>query len=239
MGHREDRSTDQGSALRRLSVGMLAALSLLLVAFEWRSGSSELRPMVRELGLEDSYDPLPIVLQRKTPAQKAIARERIRTSTAVVVGEPTEPLAVGNPATDPGPTDPVTDPVAFRNMNPPEVPDPGPMPWTGVEQRPYFLSCLDLPRAEIDACTEDGIDRHLQQKFRVPPGMRGEEFTVVTFVIDANGAIGRIACVPKPREEVRQEIERVMRAMPTFVPATQNGRSVAVVYQIPFRVARR
>lgn len=219
---------------------MLAALSLLLVAFEWRSDPTTTVPECRfPLELEDDYQPMPIVLHQRAPAPKPITKERIRTSASVVVGEPTGPLAIGGPAPDPGPADPMVDPVVVKNMTLSEPIDPGPMPWDGVEQRPYFRSCLEVPRTEIDACTEAGIDRHLQKHFRVPAGMRGADFTVVTFVIEADGAVGRIACVPKPREEIRQEIERVLRAMPTFMPATQNGRPVAVAYQIPFRVTSR
>lgn len=232
-------SIDRGASLRRLSIGWLAAVALLLVAFEWRSGPSTLRIVDHDLGIEDDYQPMPIVLHQRDPAPRPIERERIRTSISVVVGDPDELRTIGDPDPVPDAASPVGGIADPREMNPPELTDPGPMPWTGVEQRPYFKACLDVPRAEIDACTEDGIDRHLQKHFRAPAGMRGADFTVVTFVIEADGAIGRIACVPKPRNEIRQEIERVLRTMPAFMPATQNGRPVPVVYQMPFRVTRR
>ena len=39
-------------------------------------------------------------------------------------------------------------------------------------------------------------------------------------------------------EEALAEIERVIRMLPPMNPATQNGRPVPVVFQLPFRVSR-
>jgi hypothetical protein len=55
----------------------------------------------------------------------------------------------------------------------------------------------------------------------------------VTFEIDAEGHIGKVICAPKVAEEVRAEIERAIRSMPTFVPGSQGGRPVTVYYQLP------
>jgi hypothetical protein len=72
----------------------------------------------------------------------------------------------------------------------------------------------------------------------VPQSVRRDEFTVITLEIDATGNIGRLVCAPRPSAAVQAEIERVVRALPVFMPGSQNGLAVPVIYQLPFRVTR-
>jgi hypothetical protein len=87
---------------------------------------------------------------------------------------------------------------------------------------------------DLDACTEERIDAHLQRHFRVPSDMRErEEFTVITMEVTSTGVIGRLIGLPEPSTAVKAEIQQVIRALPELMPCTQNGIAVPVIYQHP------
>jgi hypothetical protein len=224
----------------RFSIGLVSALALVLVAFEW-SGIPPVRQGYDDgLPLEPPPDLPPVVVIR--PPEPAKTRPAIRTRRNPVAALPDVP----EPPTD---LDPIPDAPAVeggsvhsgpeRSIFSPEPDDgDGPWPWQGVEQRPYFRRCLGLPPDEIDACTERLLEKHLEQHFVVPERMQREERTTVTILIDEHGRIARVLCVPKPSPAVQQEIERVIGGLPELIPASQNGRPVPVVFQLPFRIKR-
>ena len=225
---------------RRFSIGLSLALAFVLVAFEWRSAPGIPHRQVPELIVDDGLVELPpvVILKKKEAGADKISKPKKRQANVVPGPDPApdpdprpEPGKPGEPLPDPGPTDP-------GPVNPDEVVEPGPAPWDHVEQRPYFRRCLDSRREDIDACTERIIDQHLKRNFVVPEGMRREERTTVSIVIDKEGGIANVVCVPKPSPAVLAEIERVIRMLPPMNPATQNGRPVPVVFQLPFRVSR-
>jgi hypothetical protein len=224
---------------RRFLAGLLISLSFALVAFEWRTTAGAAVPLPGDPlpPMDELEYPPVVILEKRAAAQPAAAK---RSAGPIVPGpEPApEPGPVPDPGPDPGPPD--TGPIVPHPIGPapPETVDPGPMPWDGVEQRPYFRSCLGRDRTALDDCTEELIERHLKRNFQVPDEMRREERTTVSIEIDAEGRIGRVLCVPKPSPAVQAEIERVIRALPPLMPATQNGRPVQVVFQLPFKVVR-
>ena len=226
---------------RRFGIGLSLALAFVLLAFEWRSATIPRERTAPELVFtDDALELPPIVILKKEPSAPAASTVRKKQPSSIIVPGP-EPVPDPGPQPDPGPKgDPVPDPGPPDPgpLNKEEVIDDGPMPWGGVEQRPYFRRCLDARREHIDECTERIIDQHLKRHFVVPENMRREERTTVSIVIDKDGGIANVICAPKPSPAVQAEIERVIRDLPPMNPATQNGRPVPVVFQLPFRVSR-
>ncbi|MBK9146568.1 MAG: hypothetical protein IPM12_01970 [Flavobacteriales bacterium] len=222
---------------------MSIALAFVLVAFEWKAEASPLAA-ASELAPEPPTSepaPVPWLRQKKDEQKAAKPRTRKQPAGPIIPGE--EPVAPESkeapetgPAAEPGPIgdDSTSERVPYGD-EPIETP---PAPWNGVEQRPYFRKCLDSRRSSVDECTERTIELHLKRHFVVPETMRREERTTVSIVIDAEGRIAQVVCVPKPSPAVSAEIERVIRALPEMNPATQNGKPVPVVFQLPFRVSR-
>lgn len=226
---------------RRFSIGLSIALAFVLVAFEWRSLSGPSQgpaPALPDEGIESERLPV-VIIQDDKPGEEP--RKQRQAAGRLV---PADPIAQddGDEATaEEGAAEPVgEDPGAEGppGLNPDEAIESGPFPWIGVEQRPYFKRCLEEGRDGLDACTERIIDQHLKRNFVLPAAMRREERTTVSVLIDAQGRIAEIICAPKPSPAVAAEIERVLRTLPPLNPATQNGRPVPVVFQLPFRVMR-
>lgn len=227
---------------RRFATGLIAALGLTLAAFEWRTPGAPPRHWPGELEWEEDRTAYPkVVVIEQQQAQRQRPQRAPRSGGPVQAGEEPQPEPDGDRA-DAGAHDAngafgEGDPDA-PTANPDEVIDDGPRLWDGVEQRPYFRKCLGLPRGAIDSCTAALVDQHLKRRFRVPEGLRREERTTVSIVIDAEGRIARVHCAPAPSAPVEQEIRRVIGELPPMMPGTQNGRPVPVVFQLPFRVAR-
>ena len=223
---------------RRFTFGLLAALSLTLVAFEWRGGDA---PPERVLEDDDGMSDPPveyprvIIIEQKSapPAPKPRTR-----SERIEIGYP-DPIAAVEP-TDPGPEGPVAlegPLVPATELNGPETIDPALLvDWNMVGVRPYFMECLERSGNARDAGTESRIEQHLQRRFKIPAGIRGPLRTVVTFEIDTQGRIGRLVCTPRVAKEVEAEVDRVLRSLPEFVPGSQGGHPVPVYYRIPLSV---
>ncbi|MEZ4757891.1 MAG: hypothetical protein R2817_13765 [Flavobacteriales bacterium] len=228
-------------AFRRFALGCSAALSLTLVAFEWRSNAATYHlpsDPIDDRWLEDELPPVVIIkAEDRTTAPVRQRGRPVATNTPVLNDPIVEPVA--DPLVDAASMGTEAGPATSHALLATDSADAGPMMLNGVERQPYFLECLEGGILDLGHCTEARIDAHLQRHFRVPRDLRREEFTVVNLEVRKDGQIGRIHCAPRPSTEVQQELERVLRNLPVFVPGSQNGHPVAVIYQLPFRVARR
>lgn len=201
--HSWDRS--QRDLSRRFLTGLVTALSFTLVAYEWRSGTHVSFLKTTLADEEHVVEDLPVNFTIKRDLIPSDSKVRTTASTGRIVAS--EPVAVptlspqANIQPDPtgGPEPLVTGPERL----PDEVVDPGPRLWDGVEQRPYFATCLEEDRRDLDACTEARIDAHLQKHFRVPREMRREEFTVITMEVTASGGHRQVDM--RPRAECGRE----------------------------------
>ncbi len=226
---------------RRSALGLMVAFSLTLVAFEWRTGIPQVITYDDWDGaLEDPVDQV-VVIRVVDPKSSTAPRPRARAASTIGVvnpvdateptSDPVEPSAPGTGETG----DPV-DPAPEILRGPDEGAPAEVFLWGTVGVRPYFMECLKRSPNTLDECTEQRIQKHLERQFKVPPGIRGEVRTTVTFEIDREGRIGKLVCAPRVNAEVEREIDRVLRALPAFVPGSQGGIPVPVYYQIPLRV---
>ncbi len=222
---------------RRSLIGLLIALSLTLVAFEWQAGE----PTVRD----DHFDPytddwttailLPVEIEKTTVIEKNISKRPSApsiTGTVESVSAKPEPSAtdIAVPSGDPeGPIEPVA--------TGPEPTTAGmPAHYNLVSIKPHFVDCMKRGLQYVDACTEARIGKHLERHFRVPLGLKDPVRTTITFEIDEEGMIGRLICTPRVAPAIEAEIERVIRSLPQFVPGRQGDHIVPVYYQIPLSV---
>ncbi len=229
------RNRLKGTFTGRFAIGLLVSLSLVLVAFEWRSEARSLPPLIIELPPEPPWESVPVIIvEKEARSDKASVTRKPRERISVIPApDPPVDEGTGSEAMDPpvGPTDPpVTGSIPNGDTTTPRIDPP---PWGGKEVRPYFLDCLKRSPKALDECTEYRIHQHMLRYFRMPRSIRGEVRTTVTFQIDDTGRIGRIAYTPRVSEEVEREIERVLRELPGFVPGTQNGIPVPVIHRMP------
>jgi hypothetical protein len=227
---------------QRLSIGLAAALALTLVAMEWRAaGALPAWSMGEALPLESPPEVAPIPYRAKSDARSAPRKPSAQRAALLADARgPDDAAAPDGLRSDAADAGAHADSSSLQPHSPPEAIEDFLIPWRkGDERMPCWNGCEQLRGAARDACTEARIQRHLDRVFRVPPEGLQEEFTVITLEIGTDGAPGAVVCRPRPSPAVEQEVLRVMRAMPPFIPAEQNGRAVRVIYQLPLRVARR
>lgn len=227
---------------QRLGIGLAAALSLTLVAMEWRAVSALPAWSGGEaLPLEGPPEVAPIPYRARSDERRAPRKPSAQRAALLADArgpdDAAAPEGVRSDAPDAGAH---ADSSSLLAGSPPEAIEDIFIPWRkGDERMPCWSGCEQLRGAARDACTEARIQRHLDRVFRVPPEGPREEFTVITLEIGTDGAPGAVVCRPRPSAAVEQEVLRVVRAMPLFIPAEQNGKAVRVIYQLPLRVARR
>jgi len=75
----------------------------------------------------------------------------------------------------------------------------------------------------------------LQKNLRQPNDFdEGQKLVVIaSFVVNANGEIEQINIMQHGREDLDNEVIRVIKKMPRWKAGVQNGRNVAVYYKIP------
>jgi len=81
----------------------------------------------------------------------------------------------------------------------------------------------------------DALIKFMQKNLRQPDDFEeGQKMTVVAkFVVDAEGNIVDIDITKNGRKDLDAEVIRVIKKMPNWVPGMQNGRKVAVYFQVP------
>lgn len=78
------------------------------------------------------------------------------------------------------------------------------------------------------------IDSAINKKIVQSPDSSGR--VILRFEIDTGGRIGKIEVIRSYSPAVDAEFIRVIKAMPRWIPGTQNGRKVAVRFHFPFKV---
>lgn len=109
--------------------------------------------------------------------------------------------------------------------------------FTTVDEIPTFTACKEAKKSDKMDCYNTEMIKHIQKHFNYPneaviKKIEGDVW--VRFIIDSNGNISNIKSLgPKNGKILDQEAKRVVSLLPKFIPATKNGKHVAVKYGFP------
>lgn len=219
-------------------IGLAVSLSLVLVALEWRLPARTLATWLDPLDPEASAGPWlePPPMEPRTSASGPASAPRV-VASAITTSDPA--LDDLGPDGSEGPAEPVpVDPATTAGTDAAATTTGPVVPWTPSASLPYLLDCYALDEEARNACTERGIRDVFTRRFRLPEGWTGRARTRLHFEVDTLGRIGRWRCVPRIDPALEREVERVLKAMPAFAPALQNGHRVAVPYSLPLSLGR-
>jgi len=106
-----------------------------------------------------------------------------------------------------------------------------------VENKPIFPGCEKLA-TENDKfmCFNQGIMKHIGKNFEFPElarqmGIQGKVY--VNFVIEKNGKVSSVTIARGVDKLIDDEAIRVIKKLPTFIPAKQRGKPVRMQYTVP------
>lgn len=109
-----------------------------------------------------------------------------------------------------------------------------------VEQMPRFPGCEDIAGTdkEKQACAEKIMLKFIYDNIRYPNMARenGVEGTVVAqFVVDTDGKIVDLKIVRDIGGQCGEEVLRIVKMMPDWIPGKQRGRAVKVQFNLPVK----
>ncbi len=208
------------------AMGMIVAISALLVAFEWSSNRQVPKIYSSEVFVPEELD---IDLTRRTPEPP---KPRIEPPEVVV---PDEIVAVDGP---------VEHQPIFTTEDQPEPPRVIPAPPVPRSIEEPVESPLEFAEVSPDFIGgQAALMKFLSENIRYPQvdiEMGNEGRVICTFVVEKDGSITDIQVVRGVSPGIDKEAVRVISEMPDWRPGFQNGRAVRVKFTLPvyFKITR-
>jgi TonB family protein len=107
-----------------------------------------------------------------------------------------------------------------------------------VESMARFPGCdsLGLPELELKKCAEAKMLKFVYEMIRYPSeslkkNIQGK--VVASFTIDTDGRVVDIKIINAVAKDLAQEVVRILKAMPKWVPGTQRGKAAKVSFTMP------
>lgn len=215
-----------------LLVGLMASLSLTLVAFEWTGFNYEDPDHVDTAGMAAWEEPIPI--HKVVREQPDKPKNRKARSPIVKVGEPVKgktefSLKAVLAGLDTGSDEDYDEPG--------EPTGPETINWALLGNKPHYADCENIVDREAQAtCTEAFIINFIAKNTKFPRDLRGKSETVyVNFVIDTDGTIVEVEPLRKAHPLFERAALRAVKKLPRMVPGEQLGKPVRVRFLIPVR----
>ncbi len=213
-------------------LGLIISLGFVFLAFEWTSYYKQHTFTPIEKGVaEDFVIPNTFFTEPKVEAPK-INKQKITQSMQFVAVPNNTTITPDNTLTpNPVTTNANLIPIEPENIDEPEGP---------VYQAEHFAHAKTCKSIEDEEqrkqCTFDEINSVLRKNLKYPADMKKagiEGMVYLKFVIDKTGDITNIEVLRAPHKQLSNEAIRVLKLLPEFVPAKQNGRTVSQFYTLP------
>ncbi len=208
-----------------LQIGLIVALLVSLLAFEWKSyekSGSDLGSM--EMSLEDE-DIIPITQREIKPPPPPppppeviqIVEDDVEIEVELEIEE----------------TDSDEDEIIEIEE---EEEDDEIFNFAVVEDKPIFPGCEDVPKSDRYMCFQQGIMKHIRKNFKypaIPKEMGISEKIFVQFVIDKGGRITKSVVVRGEDKHLKEEALRLVNSIPKLQAAKQRGKPVPCSFTVP------
>ncbi|MBN2743207.1 MAG: energy transducer TonB [Marinilabiliaceae bacterium] len=202
-----------------MQVGMVVALSVILIAFEWTSSDAKKSEFdtIQEAAVEEEIIPITRQEEMKPPPPPppprvsdvlTIVEDDVKLDEELDLSEFEE-----------------KEEVVFTNMVAPQEEEEADAPvFFIVEKMPEFPG------------GNEALQRYIAQSIKYPViaqenGIQGRVF--VSFVVNAKGQVVDVKIARGVDANLDKEAIRVVMAMPTWTPGEQRGKKVKVSYTVP------
>ncbi|PZX19489.1 protein TonB [Breznakibacter xylanolyticus] len=202
-----------------MQVGMVVALSVILIAFEWTSSDAKKSEFdsIQEAAVEEEIIPITRQEEMKPPPPPppprvsdvlTIVEDDVKLDEELDLREFEE-----------------KEEVVFTNMVAPQEEEEADAPvFFIVEKMPEFPG------------GNEALQRYIAQSIKYPViaqenGIQGRVF--VSFVVNAKGQVVDVKIARGVDANLDKEAIRVVMAMPTWTPGEQRGKKVKVSYTVP------
>lgn len=230
-------------------LGLIAASSLTLTAFEWQY-PDDMRNSQTDLPGEDDLlievDMNDFIIEYERPKTKIIRPAATKkTNSFIISNEPIKKLEIGKRI------EPLTSPLkktklnleVKKTMSIPEPSGPVSVRNLAIHEMPYTRDCGTIKDdVERFQCTQIALKNHIARNFKIPSLRDSPNIPnsiKVSFVIDEYGLIKDIRSKQEVDEALLKEIETVFSGIPNMVPAASDGQRISVRFEIPLTLLRQ
>ncbi len=241
------------SRLRRnralhFQIGLITALSFSLVCLNWTSfeESPNSRPIL-ELDPLVEIEIVPNTLQKKKTPPPPPPPEKMDLTKVEIVDEDIEaPTFLDDIEIEKMEVD--KNVIVKKKEVKQEIPTPPPpppikreeeKPYLRVERMPKFGDCSEFKtETERNECSGKNLLEYVYSKIKYPSMAREnqvEGMVVVSFVVDKNGKVKDLVMRRDIGAGCGNEVLRVLEDLPDWKPGSQQGRKVAVMYNLPVK----
>jgi protein TonB len=211
--------------------GVAIVLGLVLGALEYKTEVAKLFPkQIEEASILDVAIPITVRPGPKKPKPKPKTKVDY-TKKPVVEPQPTAPDNRIKPKLDPYAGKDIGQEPSSELLNIETV------DMVFLERIARPAECQELrEREEQLACLNTWISRYLAKNLEYPKiglELRIEEKIYIEFVINEFGVVESVKALRASSEALASEAERVVNAMPAFIPASQQNRPVKMRMVVP------
>ncbi len=108
------------------------------------------------------------------------------------------------------------------------------------QEMPRFPGCEDIDGtiAEKEECAKHKMLEYVYRNIKYPKEARTkgiDGMSVIRMVIEKNGTVTNITKLRDPGAGTGDEVARIVREMPTWIPGKENGKAVRVRYTLPVK----
>lgn len=107
-----------------------------------------------------------------------------------------------------------------------------------IEKYPVFKNCDSLQIEQIQTCFKSELKNAILKTFKTPQNIVQDNYkgTInIVFVVTAKGDF-KLIYVNSPYNELKEEIGRVFKTLPTITPAKYNNHSVEMQFGFPLKI---
>ena len=232
-----------------IQAGLVSALAITLVAFEWTTFDAVDGNSYAGITLETQVEEdLPPVVLVEKPTPKLVTAPKVNLNVTPVINDVIEVNENPDPDTSDENEPDLTALGDIFGSDTLEMLDTTDfIALSGVvEIPPHFEDCsIAWERAEISNCAEKEMMTQLYSEVKVPAIVRdmgaGKHTAYVQFIVGKNGKVRDVECLNKDRvnNAVAREAVRAVKAVKGWIPGRQAGRNVDVQFVIPITISVR
>lgn len=217
----------------RFLIGLTIALSLSLLAFEWRTERSIEPSISMDIDIP-SKDPevLPAILSRQEVEKP---KPKMEGPDLSIVEEIFKKETEEKPKKE-EPLDLAFDPDLYgAEENLPEEYHPE-VDFKRMELFPHTDACIGLEGEAMKICSQEEIVRLIKSRLKVPPvlfDIGGKHGVQLEFTVNKEGYVEDVLVLQQTNKQLADEAVKTLKALPKLNPALQNGMPVSIRMDIP------
>jgi hypothetical protein len=110
--------------------------------------------------------------------------------------------------------------------------------YSQLEKYPVFEECDSTQVSELARCFKNQVKEKVLLEFKLPEDLEKENFKAninIIFLVNSSGKF-EVTYVNSPYKELKEEVERVFKTLPTLIPAKFNNHPIEMQFVFPLAI---